>query len=197
MRSIPACAGEPSGPDQSAGVFGVYPRVCGGARMNLAYSNSCWGLSPRVRGSHSTIKVGGPFAGSIPACAGEPAVRPSAPGSLRVYPRVCGGAWMASFTASSASGLSPRVRGSHLDDGRGVRAVGSIPACAGEPLVVTVVPHSRQVYPRVCGEPDHTRASQDMERVYPPRVCGGARAGYMSTSPTLGLSPRVRGSLDP
>ena len=73
----------------------------------------------------------------------------------------------------SRGGLSPRVRGSHLDgrDAHGRRR--SIPACAGEPL-------------------DDGRRVVGVE-VYP-RVCGGASIRLFAFSITIGLSPRVRGS---
>ena len=92
--------------------------------------------------------------GSIPACAGEPPRHPWASlaasgglsprvrgtftgkrpaGTLRVYPRVCGGTSCWLCTAASAAGLSPRVRGNHED--------GTTPM---DQLFTSV-------YPRVCG----------------------------------------------
>ena len=51
LRSIPACAGEPSGSPPRTGCSGVYPRVCGGTfRPQWAVMMS-QGLSPRVRGN--------------------------------------------------------------------------------------------------------------------------------------------------
>ena len=71
------------------------------------------------------------------------------------------------------TGLSPRVRGNlHLADAAS-RPVGSIPACAGEPL-------------DGCG----TRSSSG---VYP-RVCGGTSCEGLGEGKPTGLSPRVRGN---
>ena len=70
-------------------------------------------------------------------------------------------------------GLSPRVRGSLLVDLAAVHVGGSIPACAGEPVLVG---------PRV-----------PQGGVYP-RVCGGAGPIMPFMGPVTGLSPRVRGS---
>ena len=53
--------------------------------------------------------------------------------------------------------------------------VGSIPACAGEPLVPVVYPLAWRVYPR---------------------VCGGTPTPAMTDPTHGGLSPRVRGNLD-
>ena len=71
-------------------------------------------------------------------------------------------------------GLSPRVRGSHLERFDGRWTLGSIPACAGEPYRCRWMCRCRPVYPRVCG--------------------GAARTDALE-SLGLGLSPRVRGSL--
>ena len=70
----------------------VYPRVCGGADRRDTNALVSEGLSPRVRGSRALPQALTVRVGSIPACAGEPAVgRPSSTAST-VYPRVCGGA---------------------------------------------------------------------------------------------------------
>ena len=111
--------------------------------------------------------------GSIPACAGEPAL-----GDLPillggVYPRVCGGTVVISILLALAEGLSPRVRGNrtiHYYPGDKKR---SIPACAGEPPLRL---------PR-----------QQRHRVYP-RVCGGTWYSDTANYPDTGLSPRVRGN---
>ena len=172
-RSIPACAGEPRLRRLPALPSAVYPRVCGGT----SYS----GLSPRVRGNlcrNSTTCVP---RRSIPACAGEPrGLSPRVRGNQlrscafsrarRVYPRVCGGTSSSSMRSPRSLGLSPRVRGNPTRVGatqstglsprvrgnrarliRPQRAVRSIPACAGEPVVVVVLVVVFAVYPRVCG----------------------------------------------
>ena len=54
-------------------------------------------------------------------------------------------------TCNQAVGLSPRVRGNRGSTESGTELTGSIPACAGEPVLVApgVIPVG--VYPRVCG----------------------------------------------
>ena len=149
--SIPACAGEPAPATRSRGRTTVYPRVCGGTR----HSAERWlwpeGLSPRVRGNPAIRCDGKIGRGSIPACAGEPAMRYGGAGQQEVYPRVCGGTYIGHCTVRLASGLSPRVRGNLRHRWSPSRVRGSIPACAGEPWR----PGSRgggcSVYPRVCG----------------------------------------------
>ena len=71
-------------------------------------------------------------------------------------------------------GLSPRVRGNPGGYAFPPLAIGSIPACAGEPQSATV--------------------GTDYSLVYP-RVCGGTRKERTMISTGIGLSPRVRGNL--
>ncbi len=110
---------------------------------------------------------------TIPACAGEPAREQiSAPTALD-YPRVCGGTVNWNKSDYVIEGLSPRVRGNHdlsMDDGD---FKGTIPACAGEPLLGNCRRMQRRDYPRVCGG-----------------TCRVRRA----VRPGSGLSPRVRGN---
>ena len=56
VRSIPACAGEPSHRPHAGGRGWVYPRVCGGTQVRRRDCNSCQGLSPRVRGNRRGIR---------------------------------------------------------------------------------------------------------------------------------------------
>ena len=66
-----------------------------------------------------------------------------------IYPRVCGGTTASSVAASAGQGLSPRVRGNHAICFVALPAVGSIPACAGEPAFTAAVLAVVMVYPRV------------------------------------------------
>ena len=132
------------------------------------------GLSPRVRGNLSSD---GPVIirlRSIPACAGEPGEHQLYMSGRRVYPRVCGGTLFALCKQRLHSGLSPRVRGNHLNLLRTVESQRSIPACAGEPIFAGYELCHCGVYPRVCGG--------TTLRQYRNVSCGG-------------LSPRVRGNL--
>ena len=113
---------------------------------------------------------------SIPACAGEPRARLATGGNSVVYPRVCGGTHQYTAVCFLLLGLSPRVRGNHWRTQHLVLDVGSIPACAGEPLWPLRVCPGCSVYPR---------------------VCGGTPTSAASPARGAGLSPRVRGNLEP
>ena len=135
---------------------------------------SCVGLSPRTRGSPCGRGGQATRVGSIPADAGEPpcATRPRT--CLRVYPRGCGGAALASALATWSDGLSPRTRGSRRGEIGDRLRVGSIPADAGEP--------------------GGNGGGSDRLGVYP-RGRGGAVSPALPMAEYRGLSPRTRGSL--
>ncbi len=171
--SIPACAGEPGKLRASRLRQWVYPRVCGGTRWTDPALSHEQGLSPRVRGNRIGETTGYSGHRSIPACAGEPVSQILLARAVKVYPRVCGGTSLWARARTARRGLSPRVRGNHPRHPGQRPAIGSIPACAGEP--------------RICGFP------RRMFRVYP-RVCGGTGRWPYSERQEGGLSPRVRGN---
>ena len=151
LRSIPACAGEPSPCVVHRSIARVYPRVCGGTASMMRRSRATGGLSPRVRGNPMDAVIARARNGSIPACAGEPATAPGPAGLPRVYPRVCGGTDSGEYKVVYGRGLSPRVRGNPRRAGLRPHRVRSIPACAGEPAPLAEPTRDGQVYPRVCG----------------------------------------------
>ena len=149
----------------------VYPRVCGGTFLIRKRKGSDKGLSPRVRGN---LRAPAPaLRRSIPACAGEPRRDEGGVTRRKVYPRVCGGTTFHHCQFFNGQGLSPRVRGNREDRERGRRVRRSIPACAGEPVIVYHSTGSFRVYPR---------------------VCGGTPTGAGTRKGNQGLSPRVRGN---
>ena len=193
IRSIPACAGEPPTAESWRARAVVYPRVCGGTAAIRRTRNQAPGLSPRVRGNPRTRlskrrrpglsprvrgnleggRIRGNHAGSIPACAGEPAHAYRPRSRLQVYPRVCGGTADDATLLAVIPGLSPRVRGNLSVGQAGGPCLRSIPACAGEPRSSCSQPSQLPVYPRVCGGTSF--------------VCCTAITAF-------GLSPRVRGN---
>ena len=152
----------------------VYPRVCGGTLVIPTQPFSVHGLSPRVRGNPLDIGRIPENRRSIPACAGEPEMAEAWKVEAAVYPRVCGGTEDGERILILNTGLSPRVRGNPSRDLRHRRARGSIPACAGEPVLHGLTRGLPPVYPRVCG--------------------GTFQRALISTQ-KQGLSPRVRGNL--
>ena len=173
LGSIPACAGEPPPARFAGAARGVDPRVCGGAVVAAELSPMAMGRSPRVRGSQRRNIGILLYCGSIPACAGEPRDGRACVIPIWVDPRVCGGALECVIRPVTAPGRSPRVRGSRAPESVDGLSFGSIPACAGEPIVRCVSSAVIAVDPRVCGG----AAILPDCRAWPP-----------------GRSPRVRGS---
>ena len=113
LRSIPACAGEPTRKAIRPAAWAVYPRVCGGTVGIGSAGRPDSGLSPRVRGNPRAGMVNAGASRSIPACAGEPCGRLQMRANGTVYPRVCGGTLVIGLLVGGFLGLSPRVRGNH------------------------------------------------------------------------------------
>ena len=131
------------------------------------------GSSPRVRGSHRALQSQPMPMGIIPAGAGLTRTRLYRPSGPRDHPRGCGAHRPYVVPELSASGSSPRVRGSQIDDTFVVSRLGIIPAGAG---LTHHPPHM------VKNGRDH------------PRGCGAHKFHCELLSSIWGSSPRVRGS---
>ena len=131
-----------------------------------------YGLSPRVRGHHLLKNIQGVGPRSIPACAGSPVGLPADERSVGVYPRVCGVTEVDAGDSLERTGLSPRVRGHHYDLRDRHEYAGSIPACAGSPLLKHGRCRIRKVYPRVCGVTDQAGNNVFQDEGLSPRVRG-------------------------
>ena len=165
IGSIPACAGEPCQRQRvPSRLSRVYPRLCGGTRTSGNTRRHAHGSIPACAGEPGSMRstraleppgsipacAGEPepyllraviSGGSIPACAGEPG--PSVTGILprsrfyRVYPRLCGGTESMATDLRAASRVYPRLCGgtTAISGQRRDGDKGSIPACAGEPIL--------------------------------------------------------------
>ena len=132
------------------------------------------GSSPRVRGTGPFVLPSARLQRFIPACAGNSENVPPLIAAVAVHPRVCGEQFVCPAGEPDKAGSSPRVRGTgpnqlfSCDRGR------FIPACAGNrPTIV---------------------ASTPMVTVHP-RVCGEQNASRFWLTPSIGSSPRVRGTV--
>ena len=131
--SIPACAGEPLAAAAGASGLGVYPRLRGGTKRSRLRPAMAYGLSPLARGNPLGAAALDGQHGSIPACAGEPCPAPAHCALGRVYPRLRGGTTSQRGINLIKEGLSPLARGNPAGQQDFTDALGSIPACAGEP----------------------------------------------------------------
>ena len=149
--SIPAHAGEPGSSRRDTRAGAVYPRPRGGTNMPRYLCGITAGLSPPTRGNPAALELRPRPQRSIPAHAGEPAQAGRAPCRKRVYPRPRGGTEVAYAREIRREGLSPPTRGNHCVLSSLYEYVGSIPAHAGEPVLIPTVTRKPGVYPRPRG----------------------------------------------
>ncbi len=195
-RSIPACAGKPREAQSQRYPRWVHPRVCGEADADETCDVLTLGPSPRVRGSPARPAAERAMAGSIPACAGKPAVHLATVDACKVHPRVCGEAVMQFHAGGTPEGPSPRVRGSPDAGNPGCFRAGSIPACAGKPRRPTSMSTPSRVHPRVCGEATTVSSFADHEGGPSPRVRGSHRLNWADYGET-GSIPACAGKPTP
>ena len=215
IGSIPACAGEPGKPGTPARLARVYPRVCGGTTPTIGRIVHYCGLSPRVRGNLPCGRCESALRRSIPACAGEPISALLTLDNWKVYPRVCGGTGNDHGADCTGYGLSPRVRGNPVHADELADNAGSIPACAGEPIIRLTANRRLRVYPRVCGgtsccttarmrvsglsprvQGNHQRDRQVPERQRSIPACAGEPGCWLWSNPADEVYPRVCGGTD-
>ena len=175
-RSIPACAGDPSGCRPVWLPTAVYPRPRGGSACRAAFGALAAGLSPPARGIRVPRRVRGAGRRSIPARAGDPRAAPRSGRWPPVYPRPRGGSDRLAIYDPQREGLSPPARGIHEQGESRPNEGGSIPARAGDPRTAGLNTTPRTVYPR---------------------PCGGSLFGVGEHAPSVGLSPPARGICAP
>ena len=133
-RFIPACAGNSSQTVSIRDARPVHPRVCGEQAGSFSFTTGRPGSSPRVRGTAQQDIACIGVQRFIPACAGNSAGADAAEPAGSVHPRVCGEQTGTSPNAASASGSSPRVRGTGFFAADRPSLARFIPACAGNRL---------------------------------------------------------------
>ena len=173
-RFIPARAGNSASSFASLTASSVHPRACGEQLGPTLADNKSLGSSPRVRGTGRYTTGSRSICRFIPARAGNRMAKPSETTGSPVHPRACGE--QTRFTGPSCHliGSSPRVRGTAsvplVDDALNR----FIPARAGNRSERSRLSVSTPVHPRACGE-------QCPQRWH--------------WNPSIGSSPRVRGTV--
>ena len=173
-----------------------HPRACGELARSWRAMTRSSGSSPRMRGTRNTSSCGRHFSWIIPAHAGNSQHVILWPPLQLDHPRACGELHRPDPSHRSASGSSPRMRGTPL--GGGAVEVGGriIPAHAGNSHRSSEPCSSRADHPRACGDsPD----SGGMTRTHAdhPRACGELLSLNEDGTGQDGSSPRMRGTLHP
>ena len=173
-RFNPAYAGNTSLSAMLATLCSVHPRVCGEHTLPHAAMSQYCGSSPRMRGTLSHL-LRRPFQlRFIPAYAGNTFCPSVYPYAHPVHPRVCGEHSFIDGDSTVGTGSSPRMRGTRTGRGGGRQDGRFIPAYAGNTLSSISPDRTPPVHPRVCGE--HRRIIEN-------------------STPHVGSSPRMRGTL--
>ncbi len=173
LRFIPAPAGNTPGQAFGRRARPVHPRACGEHPAEVVVMIDSVGSSPRLRGTR--VRVIGDVVSDrfIPAPAGNTSSGATQILRRSVHPRACGEHSIPASTTWAAIGSSPRLRGtraSRRSSGPGARF---IPAPAGNTRHQARNKSQMSVHPRACGEHSDSR---------------------LPISPTLGSSPRLRGT---
>ncbi len=172
-RFIPAPAGNTPRTSGTCNIPPVHPRACGEHAHADMEAPAGRGSSPRLRGTPTPSRVVAPGHRFIPAPAGNTSGDSFHCVIGPVHPRACGEHAPARKSAQSRRGSSPRLRGTrHRSRGKrlGCRF---IPAPAGNTMGLVSF---------LLGDPVH------------PRACGEHISRPATTRPTLGSSPRLRGT---
>ncbi len=173
-RIIPAPAGNAAGKTIQNYLKADHPRACGERTKADFRTRTSRGSSPRLRGTRPQglrCSAGGRI---IPAPAGN--ASHSLPGRAPCpdHPRACGERTSSRRSRPCFNGSSPRLRGTLDKSPAHYRAYRIIPAPAGNAGPDATLPG---------GYPDH------------PRACGERSSSSLATSPKVGSSPRLRGTL--
>ena len=147
--------------------------MCGEQFRAALFDRNEAGSSPRVRGTVTGSPNGRAANRIIPACAGNSKRTPRV---FRIYadhPRVCGEQDYSGISDRTGDGSSPRVRGTGISCNPCGLCERIIPACAG---------NRSQCMNDLTDMADH------------PRVCGEQCHAFSNRGPSIGSSPRVRGT---
>ena len=131
------------------------------------------GSSPRLRGTWTVYTPGSALTGIIPALAGNIMQVGRRTQDSRDHPRACGEHIYPTLPYRLIVGSSPRLRGTCDVHAARCLIVGIIHALAGNIAGCNAGASSARDHPRACGE---------------------HRFGLLGFSPTLGSSPRLRGT---
>ena len=174
QRIIPARAGNAWPREAVAAPGPDHPRACGERMDAVSHFSGSIGSSPRVRGTPCPLRCPRLRSRIIPARAGNAGWLPCPPHVESDHPRACGERDGQLAMALKAPGSSPRVRGTHRNDGVAPLPERIIPARAG---------NARRFDPYQGNGADH------------PRACGERAAHAWLVQNEHGSSPRVRGTL--
>ena len=194
LRFIPAWAGNTVASCACGNPQPVHPRVGGEHPPASAAGRPGGGSSPRGRGTLARLLYGAPATRFIPAWAENTPGAPPRASPPAVHPRVGGEHGNHGLATRPANGSSPRGRGTRTSQRRAGRAVGFIPAWAGNTKAGVHTPSLERFIPAWAG---NTIAEQPVFAVATVHPRMGGEHHLRPGPPEIagGSSPRGRGTL--
>ena len=188
----PAYAGK-SGHAINPNVCGQdHPRVCGEKSPFSLFRPPHLGSPPRMRGKVVHFFGAHLPDGITPAYAGKSSQTAEHPSIMQDHPRVCGEKSSPTSSHRKGQGSPPRMRGKALAPAPTIDIIGITPAYAGKSRILSSFPTRFWDHPRVCGEKEICRKTQNIVPGSPPRMRG--KAPYRpQRSPRPGITPAYAG----
>ncbi|RYM92971.1 hypothetical protein PG2011B_1426 [Bifidobacterium animalis subsp. lactis] len=191
---IPALAGNMCMPLLMMVSFRDHPRACGEHPYKNPILNHTAGSSPRLRGTSVHERSGEHRRGIIPALAGN-IRRPNRGGSCRWdHPRACGEHARRWQQSGLDEGSSPRLRGTSRIMPERRRALGIIPALAGNMRACSSPSPDTGDHPRACGE-HLTNPWDPMDASGSSPRLRGTFGGWLDCVVARGIIPALAGNI--
>ena len=155
----------------------VHPRACGEQQVAEIIVGVIGGSSPRMRGTGLLRPSASSHHRFIPAHAGNSDSSLITALGDAVHPRACGEQTPGTFSQRTASGSSPRMRGTEPYQSSETTSPRFIPAHAGNRGALIPATSPAPVHPRACGEQAFCLCSRFARSGSSPRMRGTALAG--------------------
>ena len=172
----PAYAGKSSQTAEHPSIMQDHPRVCGEKSSPTSSHRKGQGSPPRMRGKALAPAPTIDIIGITPAYAGKSRILSSFPTRFWDHPRVCGEKFTTLHGENDFWGSPPRMRGKACGLFQLVESPGITPAYAGKREGPKNAQSKVGDHPRVCGEKEICRKTQNIVPGSPPRMRGKATA---------------------
>mgnify|MGYP005934582479 CR=1 FL=1 len=169
-----------------------HPRVCGEKFRGARFRDRRMGSPPRMRGKGSRACGIGGADGITPAYAGKSVQPYKWLVTTQDHPRVCGEKFTTLHGENDFWGSPPRMRGKACGLFQLVESPGITPAYAGKREGPKNAQSKVGDHPRVCGEKEICRKTQNIVPGSPPRMRGKASSHFCTCS-TFGITPAYAG----
>ena len=168
----PACAGKRTFHKFTSAEAQDHPRVCGEKSSPTSSHRKGQGSPPRMRGKALAPAPTIDIIGITPAYAGKSRILSSFPTRFWDHPRVCGEKFTTLHGENDFWGSPPRMRGKACGLFQLVESPGITPAYAGKREGPKNAQSKVGDHPRVCGEKEICRKTQNIVPGSPPRMRG-------------------------